>query len=203
MSNFDIPGRIDASMSRFFQLDNFNMGRLALVKRTPIEDNRGSLGRLFCDQEFKKFGITKPIKQINHSMTKQQGSVRGMHFQYPPYAETKIVSCVKGRVFDVAVDIRQGSSSFLQWHGNELSAENKMSFIIPEGFAHGFQTLCDDVELLYLHTESFAPHAQGVLNPLDEKIAIQWPINMTEISLRDKQAPFVDKNYKGLDLDAM
>ena len=121
-----------------------------------------------------------------------------MHFQYPPSAEMKMVRCLRGRVFDVAVDLRQGSATFLQWHAEELSADNNRMFIIPEGFAHGFQVLDESSELLYLHTAAYNPSAEGGLRFDDPAIGIDWPLTITDISLRDQQHPLLSDEFEGL-----
>lgn len=140
----------------------------------------------------------KPIQQINHTLTKKAGAVRGMHFQHQPSAEIKIVSCLKGRVLDVAVDLRAGSPTLLQWFAVELSDENKKSLFIPEGFAHGFQTLTEDCELLYLHTANYSAQHESALNPLDPLLSIKWPLGITEISARDQTHPMLDSGFTGI-----
>lgn len=156
--------------------------------------------RLFCSRELGAIGLAKPIDQINHSITRGKGSVRGLHFQYPPHAETKIVSCLRGKVFDVAVDLRAGSPTFLRWHGVELSPEGCNAFFIPEGFAHGFQALEDDSELLYLHTEAYDQAAEGALNAEDPKLGISWPLAVTGLSDRDRAHPHLDAAFRGVRL---
>jgi dTDP-4-dehydrorhamnose 3,5-epimerase len=164
---------------------------LLLVERKPIADSRGFFARFFCAEEFALHGFAKPVAQMNQTLTRKQGAVRGMHFQKPPHAEVKLVTCLTGRIFDVAVDVRQGSASFLHWHGEELSGENMRSLLIPEGFAHGFQTLSEDCELLYLHSRPHEPGAEGGLNPQDVGLAIDWPVPISEMSDRDRGYPFV------------
>jgi dTDP-4-dehydrorhamnose 3,5-epimerase len=112
-----------------------------------------------------------------------------MHFQCAPHDEAKFVSCLVGEVFDVAVDLRPWSSTYLQWHGEVLSAQNGRSMMIPGGFAHGFQTLTEDCELIYLHDKPYAPEAEGGVNPLDPKLAIAWPLPVGQISARDQALP--------------
>jgi dTDP-4-dehydrorhamnose 3,5-epimerase len=121
-----------------------------------------------------------------------------MHFQYPPHSEMKLVSCLRGEIWDVAVDIRSGSPTFLHWHGLSLSANNCRALMIPEGFAHGFQTLTDDVELLYCHSAAYFAGADGGLNPLDSQLAIVWPLKATEISDRDRLHPLINSSFKGV-----
>jgi dTDP-4-dehydrorhamnose 3,5-epimerase len=171
---------------------------LTVVRRKPIQDERGLFERLYCREELLAAGISKPIVQINRSLTRKTGTVRGMHFQRPPHAETKIVSCLRGRIFDVAVDIRAGSSTFLQWHGETLSEENCLSLIIPEGFAHGFQTLTPDCELLYLHTAAYEPQAEGALNAQDSRLGIAWPLPIGEMSDRDRSYPSLSRDFSGI-----
>jgi dTDP-4-dehydrorhamnose 3,5-epimerase len=154
---------------------------LWVVQRKPIKDHRGFFCRFFCAEEFQAAGLKKPVAQINHTNTLQRGAIRGLHFQYPPYAESKIVSCICGEVYDVAVDIRKGSPTFLQWHGEILSAAKQRSLLIPEGFAHGFQTLTENCELLYLHFEAFHSQAEGALHVADPRIGIDWPIATTKL----------------------
>lgn len=171
---------------------------LTLVQRKAIEDDRGFLSRFFCVDEFRETSFNKPIAQINHTLTRKQGAVRGMHFQHSPHAEVKLVSCIKGEVWDVAVDLRKDSPTFLKWHAEILSATNRKSLLIPEGFAHGFQTLTEDCELIYLHTESYHPESEGALNAEDPKLAIAWPSPITELSARDQAHPFIDNNFQGM-----
>ena len=173
---------------------------LLVVQRKPVEDQRGFFCRFFCAEEFQAAGLRKPIAQINHTYTVKKGAVRGLHFQYPPYSEGKIVSCLCGEVYDVAVDIRKGSPTFLHWHGEILSATNQRSLLIPEGFAHGFQTLTENCELLYLHSEAFHPQAEGALHIADPRIGIVWPIAMTELSERDRSHPVIGSDFEGLSL---
>jgi len=187
-------------MSQRFDFNSTPLQGLYRVDRKPITDQRGFLSRFFCAEEFEEIGFTQSIAQINHTMTKQKGVIRGMHFQYPPHTETKIVACIQGEVFDVAVDIRKDSSTYLQWHAEILSEENQRSLYIPDGFAHGFQTLTDNCQLFYLHSEFFEPEAEGALNAMDSKLAIQWPQQVTEISERDKSHPMLDDMFKGLNL---
>jgi dTDP-4-dehydrorhamnose 3,5-epimerase len=173
---------------------------LWVVQRKPVEDPRGFFCRFFCAEEFQAVGLEKTITQINHTFTVNKGAVRGLHFQYPPHSEGKIVSCLRGEVYDVAVDIRKGSPTFLNWHGEILSAGNQRSLFIPEGFAHGFQSLTESCELLYLHSESFQPQAEGALHVADPRIGIAWPTGVTELSERDRNHPFIGLDFDGLAL---
>jgi dTDP-4-dehydrorhamnose 3,5-epimerase len=138
-------------MSRFDCFDAPLSG-LKIIQRKAIEDERGFLSRVFCAEAFAQYGFEKAVNQINQTLTRQKGAVRGLHYQLPPHAEIKLVSCIKGEVLDIAVDLRKDSLTFLHWHAEILSESNRRSLLIPEGFAHGFQTLTNDCEMLYLHS---------------------------------------------------
>ena len=122
-----------------------------------------------------------------------------MHFQYYPHSEIKIVTCIHGDIIDVVIDLRQGSATFLQWHAERLSAENQVSLYIPDGFAHGFQTLTEDCELIYLHSAFYQPNAEGALNANDPRLAINWPLKITDMSERDKNNPMIDNDFQGIE----
>jgi dTDP-4-dehydrorhamnose 3,5-epimerase len=184
-------------MSRFTVLDT-PIADLKIVERRQMGDERGFLARLFCAEELAAAGWRKPVAQINHTSTQQQGSVRGLHFQHPPHAEMKLVSCLRGAIWDVAVDLRVGSPTFLQWHAEELSAANQRALLIPEGFAHGFQTLCDACELIYLHSVAYSQTAEAGLHAKDPTLAINWPMAFSSFSARDAQQPMLDPLFKGL-----
>jgi dTDP-4-dehydrorhamnose 3,5-epimerase len=179
-------------MSRF-QIDDTPLSGLRVVARQRLGDSRGSLSRLFCADELAAAGWSGPIAQINHTVTVRQGTVRGMHYQRPPHAEKKLVSCVRGEVLDVAVDLREGSPTRLQWHAVRLSADNGLALLIPEGFAHGFQALTDNAELLYCHSAAYAPGAEAGLHPLDPRLGIAWPLAVAEMSDRDHRHAFIDE----------
>ena len=186
-------------MSRFTILDTPLAG-LKLIERQQLGDSRGFLERLFCAEELAAAGWRKSVVQINHTLTQKAGTVRGMHFQRPPHAEVKLVTCLRGTIWDVAVDLRAGSATFLQWHAEELSSANHRALLIPEGFAHGFQALSDDCELLYLHSAAYKPEAEAGLNPKDTMLSIAWPLAITEMSARDGQHPMMDHQFKGVTL---
>jgi dTDP-4-dehydrorhamnose 3,5-epimerase len=187
-------------MSERFDFISTPLAGLTVIQRKPMQDERGFFERMFCAHEMREAGLTKPIVQINRSVTQGTGAVRGMHFQYPPLAETKIVSCMNGEIFDVAVDIRENSPTFLGWHGEILSAENCRSLLIPEGFAHGFQTLADECELLYLHTAPYTAEAEGALNARDPRLGIVWPRAITDMSERDQSQSFIRDDFEGVRL---
>jgi dTDP-4-dehydrorhamnose 3,5-epimerase len=183
-----------------FNIRDTSISDLKIVERQHLGDSRGSLTRLFCLEELAAAGWNKPIIQINQTLTQKQGTVRGLHFQNAPYSEMKLVTCLRGAIWDVAVDLRAGSPTFLQWHAEELSAANNRALLLPEGFAHGFQTLSDNCELIYLHSRPYTPSAEAGLNPKDPMILIKWPlpISETELSARDAQHPMLTHQFKGV-----
>jgi dTDP-4-dehydrorhamnose 3,5-epimerase len=173
---------------------------LKRVERHRLGDVRGFLSRLFCAEELGAAGWNRPIAQINHSYTAKRRTVRGLHFQRPPHAEMKLVSCIRGEVWDVAVDVRAGSKTFLHWYAERLSADNGRALLIPEGFAHGFQSLTDDAELLYCHSAAYSVSAEAGLHPSDGRLAISWPLPMTDLSTRDSQHPLLNEQFMGVAL---
>jgi dTDP-4-dehydrorhamnose 3,5-epimerase len=157
-----------------------------VITPTPFTDERGFFARVF---DHKELGVE--IAQINHSMTKVKGSIRGMHFQRAPFAEVKIVKCLKGSIFDVTVDLRKDSPTYLRWHGEVLSAENLKMLVVPQGFAHGFQSLEDDVEIIYFCSAPYNPESEGAVRYNDPKIGIEWPLPVTVVSAKDKEHPLL------------
>jgi dTDP-4-dehydrorhamnose 3,5-epimerase len=171
-----------------------------LIDLDKNEDQRGSLSRIFCQKTLSPFLKNKSIRQINRTFTRKEGVVRGLHFQNPPFAEIKIVSCTKGEVWDVAIDLRKESPTFLCYYGVNLSENNPQCFFIPEGFAHGFQTLVPNCEMLYFHTEDYNSHAEGVINSNDPRISIKWPKFITERSERDSNCPMLGNKFLGIEV---
>ena len=171
---------------------------LTLVETGAVGDARGRFERLFCEQEWRVLRPGLRFVQVNLSSTQQHGTVRGLHFQRAPAAEAKLIRCLRGRVFDVAVDLRAGSPTFLRWHGLELAADEPREVFIPEGFAHGFQALSNDVQLLYLHTAPWTPACEGGLRHDDPRLAITWPEPVTQLSDRDRHHPLLDDDFEGL-----
>ena len=166
---------------------------VTVVQKSKLGDNRGHLSRMFCGRELADVGWVGEVAQINHTLTRKRGTVRGMHFQLYPHQETKIVQCLRGAVLDVAVDLRRGSPTFLKWTAVELSSENWRSLYIPEGCAHGFQTLTDDVEMLYFHSEYYAPGDERGVSATDPDMSIEWPLPIVEMSERDKELPSLNE----------
>lgn len=162
---------------------------LFIYERALMLDKRGAFQRLYCESELRAFGVLDPIKQINHSRSALAGIVRGLHFQLPPYEEQKIIFCTAGSVYDVALDLRKESATYLKCHTINLSYKRPISIVIPRGFAHGYQSLTSDCELIYLHTESHHPSHEAGINPFDVELDINWPMNAPYISPRDANLP--------------
>lgn len=169
-----------------------------VIELSPFSDSRGWFARTYCKNEFQQIEHNKEWVQLNHSVTFLQGTVRGMHYQTSPYREIKMVRCIAGAVYDVIVDLRVSSPTFLQWFAAELSSKNKKMLYIPEGFAHGFQALTNNCELIYHHTEFYMSAAEAGIRYDDPKINIQWPLAITEISERDAQHSLLENNFKGI-----
>lgn len=168
------------------------------VHYTPVGDARGRFTRLFCEQELASVRTHLHFTQINLSETRGRGTLRGMHYQKPPAAEAKLIRCLRGRVFDVAVDLRAGSPTFLRWHALELSEDNDRAVFIPEGFAHGFQTLTDEAHLLYMHTAPWTPECGAGVRHDDPCLAINWPLAVTTVSERDRGYALIDDTFAGV-----
>jgi dTDP-4-dehydrorhamnose 3,5-epimerase len=169
-----------------------------IIEPTVFTDDRGWFARFYCKNDFEEIGHDKEWVQLNHSVTNKKGTVRGMHFQLHPFREIKMVKCIAGAVYDVIIDLRRDSSTFLKWFGAELSAKNKKMLYIPEGFAHGFQCLENDCELIYHHTEFYAPNSEGGIRFNDPTIKINWPLPVLILSPRDESHPHLDENFKGI-----
>lgn len=173
---------------------------LFVIETKSHTDSRGVFSRLYCELELCQIIGPRKIVQINQSQTFAVGAVRGLHFQLPPYAEMKIVRCIKGRVWDVAVDLRKNSSTFLQWHAEELAPDNSRSMIIPEGFAHGFQAMEVNSEILYLHTNFYCPNAEAGFRYDDPMLAINWPLPVKDLSDRDYSHTLMESNFEGISI---
>jgi dTDP-4-dehydrorhamnose 3,5-epimerase len=168
-----------------------------LLERRSVGDDRGHLERLFCSMELSAFMHQEGIAQSNLTHTKRPGTLRGLHMQEPPYSETKIVTCIQGKVWDVAVDMRQGSPTFLRWHAVELSGSNRRSLLIPKGFAHGFQTLTDDCTMIYFHSALYTPSAERGFDAFDPRLGIRWPQVTCLRSDRDKGHAAIPETFQG------
>ena len=172
------------------------------LERTPIDgvwlvepasraDERGSLTRVFCQEAFAPVRAGLSFVQVNHTVTRRRGTVRGLHWQRAPKAEAKLIRCIHGAVYDIAVDLRPESPTFRHWQAVELSAANGRQVFIPEGCAHGFQALTDDAQLLYQHTAPHAPDCEAGLRHDDPSLAIAWPLPVTLVSGRDLAHPML------------
>ena len=157
-------------------------------------DERGYFARIFCKEEFAKIGLNFNTVQINRSLTKRKGTIRGLHFQRPPMAEDKIIQCLRGAIYDVAVDLRLDSSTCGQWVAEEISEQNKKMFFVSKGFAHGFQALTDNCEIQYFVSEFYSPKREGGIRWDDPFFKIKWPIKKIFLSEKDKNWPLIDKN---------
>ena len=181
-----------------FEVRGTNLDGLMVLTRKRNEDSRGYLSRIFCQDELYAIGWSKSLAQVNHTLTTSAGTLRGMHYQISPFTEGKLITCIRGSVWDVALDLRANSPTFLQWYGLQLSAENNKSLYIPEGFAHGFQSLEDSCELIYCHSETYSPEHESGINPMDPMIKIKWPKEASLLSERDQNREFLNIDFKGL-----
>ncbi|RCS25662.1 dTDP-4-dehydrorhamnose 3,5-epimerase [Phyllobacterium salinisoli] len=170
-----------------------------LIDLTTRGDERGFFARLFCENEFGSAGLETDFVQINTSLSAKAGTLRGMHYQLMPSAEVKVVRCIRGALWDCIVDLRPHSPTFGKWFGATLSAENRTMLYVPRGFAHGFITLTDDVEALYLVSAFYAPEQERGLRWDDPFFAIEWPCQPVEISAKDGSWPSFDPDYHGVE----
>lgn len=163
-----------------------------IIDLSLLADSRGWFARTFCKDEFLQIGHTKEWVQINHSFTLAKGTIRGMHYQIAPHQEIKMVRCIAGSVYDVIIDLRKNSETYLRWVGTELSAANKKMLYIPQGFAHGFQTLSDNAELIYHHSEFYNAGSEAGIRFNDPAVNIIWPLPESEISEKDNHFSFIN-----------
>ncbi len=162
-----------------------------VVDLETIGDERGFFGRCFCQREMQEHGIDTDIAQVNMSYNRSKGTLRGMHFQAAPHQEGKLVRCIRGSVFDAIVDVRESSSTYLQWFGVELSAENRRALFVPKGFAHGYQTLEEHSEVFYLVSSFYEPTAGRGLRYDDPRVGIEWPLAAEDVSKQDLGWPWL------------
>ena len=182
------------------KIQPLNLAGAFTIELAPIADDRGSFRRVFCQREFRQIRPDIEFVQINMSENKSRGTVRGLHYQRAPSAEAKLVSCISGRVLDVIVDIRRGSPTFLKHVTIELSPENNRLVFIPEGFAHGFQTLCDDSRLMYFHTQFYDPEREAGIHYADPAVSIAWPLDDVVVSDKDQARPPLSSDFDGIDV---
>jgi len=162
-------------------------------------DDRGFFARFFCEKEFQEAGLVSRFVQINTSCTAHKGTLRGLHYQLPPHGEVKLMRCLRGSIYDLIVDLRPDSPSFMKSHGVELTEENRKMFYVPVGCAHAVMTLRDDAEILYPVSAAYAPEAERGLRWNDPAFQITWPLDPTEISAKDKVWPDFDPAYHGVE----
>ena len=170
------------------------------IEPSPFVDERGSFARVFCSRTFLDRGLYGNFVQANHTRTENDGTIRGLHYQLPPAEEVKLLRCVKGEVFDVIVDVRKGSSTFLKWHGALLSEKNQKSIYVPTGFAHGFQALTAGCEVTYQSSAEYSPENERQVRFDDPRIAIQWKAVDPILSAKDASIPLLDEDFAGVAL---
>lgn len=185
-------------MARFSVLPTALDG-LVVLERRPIGDGRGFLERMFCERELDPVVGGGRIQAVNRTRTEREAIVRGLHYQRAPHGELKIVTCLRGAVYDVAVDLRRGSPTFMFWHAEHLTEDNRRSIVIPPGFAHGLQTLVAGTEMLYFHTAQHHPDSEGGIDALDPALGIRWPLPVGERSPRDSALPRCDQGFGGIE----
>ncbi|WP_162654133.1 dTDP-4-dehydrorhamnose 3,5-epimerase family protein [Lentilitoribacter sp. Alg239-R112] len=184
-------------MGRFVAEDTSISG-VKVITRTKVSDERGFLSRLFCKDELLEVQWHGEIAQINETMTHHKGTVRGLHFQREPSSEMKLVSCIHGRIFDVAVDLRVNSPTYLHYFSCELGEANNKALLIPRGCAHGFQTLTDRVRMIYCHSAAYDPRVEDGIHILDSRINIEWPLPPINLSQKDNDLTRIDSHFKGV-----
>lgn len=170
-----------------------------LIEPERRGDDRGFFARLFCEEEFGRHGLATRFVQVNNSLTARRGTLRGLHYQLPPAAEAKGVRCVRGALFDVVADLRPDSPTFRRWFGAELTAENRLMMYVPPGCVHGFVTLADDTETLYLASTAYAPEQERGIRYDDPIFAVEWPMAPVEMSQKDRSWPDFDPAYHGIE----
>ena len=173
---------------------------LYLIQLKILKDDRGFFVRTFCKEQFSTIGFDKEFVQFNHSFNTLKGTIRGMHYQKPPFSETKLIRCIQGSVYDVAVDLRKGSPTYLKSFSAELSAKNMTCILIPEGFAHGFQTLEDNTSLIYHHTSYYKPDTESGVRFDDTFLNINWQLPPVNISPKDLFYSFINQNFEAISL---
>lgn len=180
-------------LNKKLNFEELSLSGVYKIIKNKFSDDRGDFYRLFCEKEFTDLNISNELNQINLSTSIKKGTVRGLHYQRNPFSEQKIVTCIKGKIWDVAVDIRKESPTYLKWISLELSADNFTSILIPEGFAHGFQTLESNSQILYFSSKPYMKEFEKGINPLDKRLKIEWPLKISNISSKDKNQKFLTK----------
>ena len=181
-----------------FDVEETPIQGVQVVTRSRFEDQRGYLEKHYDFVGFKEIMPDRCVQQMNHTYTRRAGTVRGFHLQLPPHQEVKVVACLRGRVFDVALDLRGNSPTFLEWFGCELTDRNQKALVIPPGCAHGVQTLEMDCEMLYLHSALYAPESEVGVSPLSSAISVDWPLQISNLSERDLNEQSNPATFKGV-----
>lgn len=169
-----------------------------IIRLTNFKDFRGKLSRVFCTESLKKKNLSFNIKQINHVLVKKKATIKGMHIQLQPFNEIKLVKVIKGKIFDVVLDLRKNSKNFLKYKVFILDSSTNNLLIIPKGFAHGFQSLTNNCEIIYCHSETYNPKEELSINPLDPNISINWPLKKPIISSKDLNSQYIYDDFKGI-----
>ena len=185
-------------MTARFEVLDTPLSGLKVLRRKRLGDARGYLTRLFDAEELAVIGWPGGVAQVNETGTATSGTVRGFHYQRPPFAEAKLITVTQGAVLDIAIDIRKGSPTFLKHHAVELTAESALSYLLPEGFAHGYQALTDEVRMVYVHSAPYRAEAEAGLNVADPRLAITWPLPLENLSPRDQGFPMLSGTFEGV-----
>ncbi len=165
------------------------LGGAYLIDLNQMTDQRGFFARSWCEREFKEHGLDHPVVQANISFNRKKGTMRGLHYQVAPYRETKLVRCTRGAIFDVIVDLRPESPTYCEWIGAELTEDNRRMLFVPEGFAHGYETLEDGTEVMYQVSEFYTPGAERGARYNDPAFRVEWPLKVDVISEKDAAWP--------------
>jgi dTDP-4-dehydrorhamnose 3,5-epimerase len=181
-----------------FIVEDLPLNGLKLIKRKLKNDKRGFFSKIYCANQLSVNGFLKPISQINHSYSSRMGTIRGMHYQIYPYIDTKLINLIRGEIVNVVVDLRVKSSTYMTSFDIKLTEDENVGLLIPAGFAQGFQTISNDVDIIYCHTETYVKDFERGINPFDPALSIDWTLPVSEISERDKSYQFIDANFKGL-----
>jgi dTDP-4-dehydrorhamnose 3,5-epimerase len=183
-----------------FDVSDTPLSGLKVLKRKRLGDDRGYLTRLFDAEDLVEIGWPGAVAQVNETGTTVRGTVRGFHYQSPPFTEDKLITVLRGAVLDIAVDIRKGSPTFLRHHAVELTAESDLSYLLPQGFAHGYQALTSDVRMVYIHSAPYRAEAEAGLNIGDPRLGIAWPLPVTNLSARDQGFAMIGDHFEGVTL---
>jgi dTDP-4-dehydrorhamnose 3,5-epimerase len=178
-----------------------NIKGIFKVTLSPYIDNRGAFSRLFCEEEFAQAGIPFSCKQINQSFTKEKGSFRGIHYQFGAFAEWKLIRCIQGSVLDFGVDLRKNSSTLYKSFSIELTEDNHTMLLLPPGVGHAFQTLEENTTLVYFHSSFYNSKYEGGIKFDDPKIQLNLPLEITNLSERDKNHPLINTDFTGIDYE--